>query len=248
MNKLSARFARRAQKGFIPLPIIIGAMILLTVGYVGVQQGFIPFISAPSTRWATVGPYDRDPVKFNPTPSPTPFSDVINPAAGDDQKPALSIKTATKVKGNYKTYESSEYGYSITYPTDWELFDGNTQTSRQILVKQFDGLATVDIQAFFDKALSDTKYMQSSMDAMNGKIKGTPGFTVDKYDSAVVGNQGRYAITGTQTISSVGYNFINMGELATDGRVIVFHGVYKKSAPAGYDKKVLDVITSFKTD
>lgn len=239
---------KSAQKGIIFLPVIIGAMILLTLGYVGVQQGIVPFIAAPSAPGSYIGPYTRSPVKYNPTPSPTPFSDVINPAAGDDQKPALSIKTATDVKGNYKTYKSSQYGYSVTYPTDWELFDGNTPTSRQILVKQFDGLATVDIRAFFDKALSDTDYMQSSMDEMSEKIKGTSGITVDKYDSAVIGNRGRYAITGTQTINSVDYIFLNMGELTTDGRVIVFHGVYKKSAPAGYAKKVQDVITSFKTN
>lgn len=227
-----------AQKGIIFIPLFFIFVIVGISSYViGVQSGYLKFFDAPTTPGSIIGPFDREPVKNTPTPIPqTP-------------KPSLTPQVAQKkLEGKWQGYTSSKYGYSVSYPIDWELLDGNTDTSRQMLIKDKANLGYVDIQSFFDKALAGEGKLQEALNALEQKFRKDQSLKVVQFKSSVEGKVGGYIITGEQTLNKELYNFENRGLLGTSGKILLFHGAYKKTAPSDYLQKIEKIITSFKTD
>lgn len=232
------------QRGVIPLVVIFIALVVIGGGVVGVKSGLLKLTAAPSNPGSPIGPFDREPVKHTPTPKPEKVS-----SQEDTPKPSLTPQVAQKkLDGKWQSYTSSKYGYSVSYPIDWELLDGNTDTSRQIMVKDNANLGYVDIQAFFDKTLAEPGKLQEALNALEQKFRGDQSLKVAQFKSSVEGKVGGYITTGGQTINGDQYNFENRGLLGTSGKILLFHGAYKKTAPTDYLQKVEKIITSFKTD
>lgn len=226
-----------AQRGVIPLIVIFIALVVIGGGVVGVSSGLLKLTAAPSNPGSPIGPFDRVPVKNTPTSTPQ-----------QNPKPSLTPQIAQKNEGKLQTYSSQKYGYSVTYPADWELFDGNTDTSRQIQIRDKANLGYVDIQSFFDKSLSEPGNIQKAMDELEKKFRSDSRLKVDKFKSQVQGNVGGYIGQGSETVDGQGYYFQNRGLLGTNGKIMLFFGNYKKGAPADYLQKIEKIITSFKTD
>lgn len=242
----SAQNKGSSQKGIIPLIVIFIALVVIGAGTVGVKSGLLKLTAAPSNPGSPVGPFDRLPEKSS-TPTPSAQQSKTD-FQKDVPKPTLSPETAQKSQGGWQTYNSSKYGYSVTYPVGWELLDGNTDTSRQIMIKEKSNLGYVDIQAFFDKTLAEPGKVQAAINALEQKFRSDQSLKVAQFKSSVEGKVGGYITTGEQTINGNQYNFENRGLLGTSGKILLFHGAYKKTAPADYLQKIEKIITSFKTD
>lgn len=235
------------QKGVIPLIVIFIALVVIGGGVVGVKSGLLKLVEAPSNPGSPIGPYDRLPSKNTPTPTPQPDNKVSY--QGDIPKPSLTPQIAQKkIDSKWQGYTSAKFGYSISYPSDWQLLDGNTDTSRQIMVKDNINLGYVDIQAFFDKTLGEPGKLQEALNTLEQKFRSDQSLKVTQFKSSVEGKIGGYITTGEQTLNGEQYNFENRGLLGTSGKVLLFHGAYKKTAPADYLQKIEKIITSFKTD
>lgn len=245
MDKQSAQKSLTSEKGIIPLIVIFIALVVIGGGVVGVQSGLLKLTAAPSNPGSPIGPYDRVPAKNTPTPAP--LQNKVD-FSKDIPKPSLAPQIGKKTEGKWQAYSSSNYGYSVTYPVDWELFDGNTDTSRQIQIKDRANLGYVDIQAFFDKSLSEPGNIQKAMDALEQKFRSDPTLRVDKFKSQVEGKIGGYIGEGTATINGGEYYFQNRGLLGVNGKILLFHGTFNKTAPKDYLQKIEKIITSFKTD
>ncbi len=245
----SQKFSVNNQRGVIPLIVIFMALVVIGggAGVIGVKSGLLKLVEAPSNPGSPIGPYDRLPPKNTSAPTPQPNNKVS--FNGDIPKPSLSPQIAQKkIDSRWQAYTSSKFGYSVSYPSDWQLLDGNTDTSRQIMVKDNINLGYVDIQAFFDKTLGEAGKLQEAINTLEQKFRSDPGLKVDKFKSSVEGKVGGYITTGEQTINNEQYNFENRGLLGTNGKVLLFHGAYKKTAPTDYLQKIEKIITSFKTD
>ena len=235
---------RSNQKGVIPLIVIFIALVVIGGGIVGVQSGLLKLTAAPSKPGSPIGPYDREPAKNTPTPTPEDKTDLSQ----DIPKPSFTPHIAQKNEGKLQTYTSSQYGYSVTYPQDWELFDGNTKSTRQIQIRDKANLGYVNIQAFFDKSLSEAGNIQKALDELEKKFRSDPRLKVEKFKSQLEGKVGGYIGQGTETVDNQDYYFENRGLLATNGKILLFFGNYKKSAPTDYLQKIEKIFTSFKTD
>ncbi|MBU1000453.1 hypothetical protein KKE78_03615 [Patescibacteria group bacterium] len=245
-----------AQKGIVFIPLIFAFVVVGVTSYViGVKTGIVPFIAAPSSSGQIIGPYTRQPAAPTPTSTSNQNSNANskeytqNSSANQTSpKPTLSPQVATDIKDNWKTYSSGQYGYEVSYPADWELFDGNTETSRKTLIKQNTDLGYVDIQAFIDEGLSEKGKIQEAINAVEQKLKNDQNMKVNEFKSSIEGEIGGYIAQGEQTIDGDQYNFENRGLLGTNGKILLFHGVYKKIAPEDYLQKIRKIMTSFQTD
>lgn len=236
-----------AQKGIIFIPLFFIFVVIGVVSYViGVQSGYLKFFDAPTTPGSITGPFDREPVKRTPIPTLQP--DRIS-YQNDTPKPSLAPQVAQKkLEGKWQGYTSSKYGYSVSYPIDWELLDGNTETSRRMLIKDNANLGYVDIQSFFDKTLGEPGKLQEALNAMEVKFRSDADLKVTQFKSSVDGKIGGYITTGEQILRGELYNYENRGLLANNGKILLFHGAYKKTAPKDYLQKIEKIITSFKID
>lgn len=236
--KKSAHRPIYQQTGIIFIPLFFILVVIgVTTGVIGVKTGFLKLTAAPSNLGSPIGPYDREPTKSTPTPNPSVA------------KPTLTPQVANKkAAGAWQTYQSQKYGYSVTYPIDWSLLDGNTETSRAMLVKDNANLGYVDIQSYFDKTLGEAGKLQEALNAMEQKLKGDPELKNVQFKSSIEGKIGGYIATGEQTLNGEQFSFENRGLLGISGKILLFHGAYKKIAPKDYLQKIEKIIESFKTD
>lgn len=154
----------------------------------------------------------------------------------------------------WQKYTSGEFGYSVAYPSGWNLTENNNEGSRDVLMVASEGKALVRISGFMDSSLSSPAAVEASMAEYKTSFESKPNEMLKGFQSKMEGNIGGFEASGFMLISDVQYQFLERGLLATNGRVLIVRGAVNTSETSltqeefdAYVSTVKQVMDSFTT-
>ncbi|MDP1743872.1 MAG: hypothetical protein Q8L51_03770 [Candidatus Amesbacteria bacterium] len=152
-----------------------------------------------------------------------------------------------RMRGNsgWKTFSSKQYGYSLKYPSNWQVQENNTKDTREILVSAKDKSALVKINAYHDPSMTTTDKVTKAIAEMKNKMKTDKNLRVTAFKDSLEGQVGGYIAQGYQKFDTEEWRFENRGLLATNDRVLIMHGAVKPSSPATQWKIIYEIMESF---
>lgn len=154
----------------------------------------------------------------------------------------------------WQKYNSGEFGYSVAYPSGWNLTENNNEGSRDVLMAAPEGKALVRISGFMDSSLSSKETVEASIAEYKASFENKPNEMLKGFQSKVEDNMGRFEAAGLMLINDVQYQFLERGLLAINGRVLLLRGAVNTSETEltqeefdTYVSTVRQVMDSFRT-
>lgn len=180
------------------------------------------------------------------------FSSRKNPStsteSGQFQASSQSTTKEPSVDtSDWESYHSEPFGYSIKYPSGWIVDDSEFAKKQEIRITETIN-ASVKINAYFDKNMDSINKVKQGMKLFEEKMRKDANLTVEQVYTSIEENVGTLVVVGTQRIASISYVFVNRAILASNGRVLIFHGVAKESLPKEYLTSLRGIIESFALD
>ncbi|MBI2617239.1 hypothetical protein HYW55_03845 [Candidatus Gottesmanbacteria bacterium] len=163
-------------------------------------------------------------------------------------EPASEQVSVPPESDTWETYQSSQYGYSVKHPKGWIVDDSQFATKQEISIYEPSKNAGVQINAYQDNSVNSAASMKDSMQAFKEKMSSEPNLKVAKFTDNVEGNIGGFIATGEQIINGETYIFENRGLLATNGRILIFHGNIKVDKKQEYTDTISKIMESFSLD
>lgn len=178
---------------------------------------------------------------------------VITKLVTTSKAPAQTKKSTQQslsvpVIPGWKTYTSSKYGYSIQHPEGWTVDESRFESKQELLFTSPTKDATLRINAFFDKAVNSPEAITASVREFEKKMRAEPGMTVTQFKDMQQGKTGGFIATGEQVIHGESYVFENRGLLGTSGKILIFHGIVKKTLTKQYGDTISRMIESFRLE
>ena len=124
----------------------------------------------------------------------------------------------------WQKYTSGEFGYTIAYPSDWNLKENNNAGSRELLITAPGGSAFVRVAGFIDPSINSAEAIEASMVEYKASFNDKPNEQLEKFQSKMQGEIGAFEATGLMLANDVQYRFLERGLLATNGRVLIMRG------------------------
>jgi len=166
---------------------------------------------------------------------------------------SLSSTTATRQTSpadadGWVTYHQAEYGYSIKHPEDWSVDDSTFPKDQEILVTDSKKNGVVKINSYQDKTINSQATVMASIAAFKDKLSSDSNIKLVSFKENFQDPVGGFIALGEQTINGEKFNFINKGLVATNNRILIFHGAVETTVAGQYGDTVLRIIDSFKLD
>ena len=166
-------------------------------------------------------------------------------------QPQASSQPATKEPlvdtSDWESYHSEPFGYSVKHPKGWTVDDSEFAKKQEIRITEAIN-ASVKINAYFDKNMDSINKVKQGMKLFEEKMRKDANLTVEQVYTSTEENVGTLVGVGKQRISNISYVFVNRAILASNGRVLIFHGVAKESLPKEYLESLRGIIESFALD
>jgi len=124
----------------------------------------------------------------------------------------------------WQKYTSGEFGYTIAYPSDWNIKENNNAGSRELLITAPGGSAFVRVAGFIDPSINSAEAIEASMVEYKASFNDKPNEQLEKFQSKMQGEIGAFEATGLMLANDVQYRFLERGLLATNGRVLIMRG------------------------
>ena len=124
----------------------------------------------------------------------------------------------------WQKYTSGEFGYTIAYPSDWNIKENNNAGSRELLITAPGGSAFVRVAGFIDPSINSAEAIEASMAEYKASFNDKPNEQLEKFQSKMQGEIGAFEATGLMLANDVQYRFLERGLLATNGRVLIMRG------------------------
>ena len=124
----------------------------------------------------------------------------------------------------WQKYTSGEFGYTIAYPSDWNIKENNNAGSRELLITAPGGSAFVRVAGFIDPSINSAEAIEASMAEYKASFNDKPNEQLEKFQSKMQGEIGAFETTGLMLANDVQYRFLERGLLATNGRVLIMRG------------------------
>ena len=124
----------------------------------------------------------------------------------------------------WQKYTSGEFGYTIAYPSDWNIKENNNAGSRELLITAPGGSAFVRVAGFIDPSINSAEAIEASMVEYKASFNDKPNEQLEKFQSKMQGEIGAFETTGLMLANDVQYRFLERGLLATNGRVLIMRG------------------------
>ena len=124
----------------------------------------------------------------------------------------------------WQKYTSGEFGYTIAYPSDWNIKENNNAGSRELLITAPGGSAFVRVAGFIDPSINSAEAIEASMAEYKASFNDKPNGQLEKFQSKMQGEIGAFETTGLMLANDVQYRFLERGLLATNGRVLIMRG------------------------
>lgn len=156
-------------------------------------------------------------------------------------------QTSTPGEPGWETYRNAKFGYSVKHPEGWTVDDSQFEKIQEIMIVESGKNAYVKVNAYQDRGVNSQETVSASIAEFKQKIENTPDMKLTQFKDSFEGDVGGYIALGQQTIAGVPFAFENRGLLATNGRVLIFHGAYKASEPS-YGEIIRKIILSFALD
>lgn len=166
-------------------------------------------------------------------------SDSLKTTAGQTSSPDAD---------GWVTYHQAEYGYSIRHPQGWSVDDSTFPDDQEILVTDSNKNGVVKINSFQDKTVNSQESVMGSIAAFKEKLSTDPNIKLTSFKSDFNDPVGGFVAQGEQIINGEKFNFVNKGLIATNNRILIFHGAIKATVAEQYGNTVLRIIDSFKLD
>ena len=124
----------------------------------------------------------------------------------------------------WQKYTSGEFGYTIAYPSDWNIKENNNAGSRELLITAPGGSAFVRVAGFIDPSINSAEAIEASMAEYKASFNDKPNEQLEKFQSKMQGEIGAFEVTGLMLANDVQYRFLEQGFLATNGRILIMRG------------------------
>lgn len=167
---------------------------------------------------------------------------LINP------KTPQTVQQVETLPEGWEQFASDKFGYSLKHPKGWTVDDSDFPSKQEIRVISPAKDASLRINAFIDTSMKSPEAVQSAMDAFETKMRTESDMTVRQFASKVEDNTGGFIGVGEQTIDGELYMFESRGLLGTSGKILIFHGVVKKSVAGQYEGVMPKLIDGFQLE
>lgn len=173
----------------------------------------------------------------------------LNVSVSPSQQPA---QQEFVVPEGWQKYTSGEFGYTIAYPSVWNLTEENTGGKREVLVVAPEGLAFARVAAFRDSSITSQETIEASIAEYKSSLESqTEDHQVKQFESRMDGNVGVFGVSGLMLVNDIQYQFLEKGVLAQDGRVLIMRGAAENRMGTQEEFEarssiVRDILDSFK--
>jgi len=157
------------------------------------------------------------------------FNASISPS---QPKNETAEKQEAPLPEGWQKYTSGEFGYSVAYPSEWNLSENNTGGSRDLLITGAGGKAFVRIAGYKDDSLSSKESVEASMAEYKASFNSKPNEQLEKFQSKMQEEIGGFEASGLMLVNNVQYLFLERGLLATNGRVLIMRGAVSNAEGA----------------
>lgn len=146
-------------------------------------------------------------------------------------KVGLSPKTANEsaVPEGWEKYQSGEFGYSVAYPSGWNVSENNGANSREVVIMTPQNKAFVRIAAFKDESLNSAKTVEDSIAEYKASFDGKETEKLSEFESKMNGDVGNFGLSGRMAVGDRVYQFLERGTLAASGRALIVRGAVNTS-------------------
>lgn len=146
------------------------------------------------------------------------------------------------------TYHQAEYGYSIRHPQGWSVDDSTFPDDQEILIVDSSKNGVVKINSYQDRTINSQESVIASIAAFEEKLSNDPNIKLVSFKEDFQDPVGGFLAQGEQTINGEKFNFVNRGLVATNNRILIFHGATKTAVAGQYGNTTLRIIESFALD
>src|SRR3990167_5170226 len=87
----------------------------------------------------------------------------------------------------WQKYTSGEFGYTIAYPSDWNIKENNNAGSRELLITAPGGSAFVRVAGFIDPSINSAEAIEASMVEYKASFNDKPNEQLEKFQSKMQG-------------------------------------------------------------
>ena len=123
-----------------------------------------------------------------------------------------------------RAYTSGEFGYSVAYPSDWNLQENNDGGSRDVILLAPGSKAFARIAGFKDDSLNSAAAVEASIAAYKASFATKTTEELKEFKSEMQAEIGGFMASGRMQMGEGIYQFLEKGLLATNGRVLIMRG------------------------
>lgn len=156
-------------------------------------------------------------------------------------------KTTSDAAG-WERFHSDQFGYFVKHPKGWIVNDSGFAKKQEIWVVETTKKAAVKINAFFDKSLNSEEAVKGAIGAFREKMNSEPDLRVTEFKDSMEGKVGGFIAKGEETIGGEKFIFENRGLIATNGKILIFHGNFRADEAEKYGGVIPKIIESFGLD
>lgn len=129
----------------------------------------------------------------------------------------------------WEKYQSGEFGYSVAYPSGWNISENNGANSREVVIMAPQNKAFVRIAAFKDEAVNSVKAVEDSIAEYKASFEKKETEKLSEFESKMDGDVGNFGLSGRMAVGDRVYQFLERGTLAASGRVLIMRGAVNTS-------------------
>lgn len=156
-------------------------------------------------------------------------------------------KTTTDAQG-WERFHSEQFGYSIKHPKGWIVSDADFAKKQEIWVIETSKKASVKINAYVDKSMNSPETVKGAIRAFQDKMNSEPNLKVTEFKESMEGKVGGFIAHGEEMIDKEKFIFESRGLLATNGKILIFHGTARMDESEKYGEVISEIIESFALD